>query len=534
MLIKKLTEEEQELAQYIHDPVLLSSALFTAKVENLESLKSFDEDSFFQPRLYQLPMYSYEYLIAENDELSDLENFELKKKAGTRYLYCGRKLGKSLLQLIDLLFDTIHNLIDWVTTFSSFDDVHVAGITEPYVTIMQEHPFLRLFKLKVQRKFNRYTVEGHTLETVNMNLSSKRSGSSWEKIHSNKIVIDEHQYETDDVAHKRSQSTSEKGCIERLSGITSFKKHSPAGRIFSDLTKKNFLVNYPQLVSPFWNKQAKEQAIKDYQGEETLGYKTNILAEVCEDAIGLYDMERIRQYYDTNRRVKHFEISKDELNRFADILIIDRPLGVETLWINIDFGETAPSELVIIFGVGDFYKYEYNITLYKLTPDEQTEIIKYIAEKLQANYIAIDCSEEGGRQIFRDLSKYFSPDNLVWCGFQEKIEVDVKKDEEGRTIIKDGNVIWEREFVSDWSVRRLKTLLYFGKLIVPFDHKFDKQFSSMISAKSNARIIFGSSEKEDHLHSAFQVFGIAEWIKKQIINKPITKKTWGTGFFGKI
>ena len=106
--------------------------------------------------------------------------------------------------------------------------------------------------MKVQRKYNRYTTKGHILEAVNMNLASKRAGSSWERIHAKKIVIDEHQYETDNVADKRSQSTSESGCIERFSGITSFKKHTPAGRIFYNLSKKNWLVNLPQTISPFW------------------------------------------------------------------------------------------------------------------------------------------------------------------------------------------------------------------------------------------------------------------------------------------
>lgn len=544
MLLPKLTNEEMNLARSLYNPKTLVEVLFNHKIENFDTLQQFKDDNFFKLRFYQIPFLSYEYMIANDPEKSEIENFRLKMGAGSGYYYCGRKIGKSLVALLmDLLLDTAYNFYDWVTAFSSFDAVHVKHILEPYIKVVTTHPFFRLFKPHVARH-PVYCIDfplGHKVEGVNMNLASKNKiGAQWERVHASKIYIDEHQYETDEVVNKRSQSVSELGCIERFAGITSFKRHSPAGKIFDDLEKRKLLINLPQTVSNMWTLEAKQKAIEDYDGEDSLGYKIHVMAEICEDAEGLYDMARIRASYNKKKAIKHYEVSKDNYDRFKELIIVERPKNAERIWVAGDFGESAPTEIIIISEImkngESFFKYLYNITLHRLVPDEQTEIFKYIAESVKANFIGIDCSEQGGRQIYRDLSKYYTKENLCWVGFNEKIAVGFEKDESNgnKIIYKDGKPVYQKEYVIDWAVRRIKHLLYDGdKFEISYDYKLDKQFGGMVSMRSGNRTVYGGIET-DHLHASFQVFSIMQWMNEFNLIKPIQKKEWGHGVSGQI
>lgn len=401
MLLEKLSEKEISLIGYIKDPVFLAETLFENKINNLDSFQNYSEDDFFEVRLYQLPMMSYDYLLVNDPKLTANENFNLRKGSGTAYIFCGRKIGKSICQAIDIILDTIYNFKDWVTVVSSFDQDHVDNLLEPYIKAMKKHPFLKLFKTHVKRKPTTITTEhGHTVKGVNMALSSRECGSQFESQHANKMILDEAQYETDEVLKKRSQAVSELGTIERLSGITSFKKISPAGKIFTSLEKKNWLVNFPQFVSEAWNEERKKEAMNDYGDESAPGWRIHVKAELCEDLKGLYQIDRIRSCYhphNLKKPVKRFEINKETLCLFKDRIIIERPTNVKRCWIAADFGVTAPTEIIIIFEIEQpdktvLYRYIYNITLYELIPDEQTEIFKYIIKELKADYISLDCS----------------------------------------------------------------------------------------------------------------------------------------------
>jgi len=538
MLLEELTEEEVELAGLIHDPVVMAECLFPYKCNNLESLKNYKEDEFFKVRMYELPMLSYEYLLAENDELSDVENFELKKGAGSIFMYCGRKIGKTLIGiLIDLLLDAIHNIFDWVTVFSSFDEMHITPVLDPLFNILHNHPFFELFNYK-QRKHPTYQIKTedftHLIEGINMNInkSKEKQGSSFERVRANKMVIDEHQYETNAVEAKRSQSSSEKGWIERYAGITSFKEDSPAGRIFNNLSKRNQLINLPQYISFFWNDALKASNITDYNGEDTLDYRIHIKAEVCKDADSVYDMERIEtEAYLEKKAIKHIEISKKDFWRFKNKIIVDKHKSAFRTWIASDFGERK-AEIIIVFEIdtqpySTFY-YTYNITMYDLIPDEQVQVFEYLIEELNPNFVGIDCTDGGGRNVFRELIKKYPKrkDVFQWVHFAEKMPVKVKTElnAEGERVPvtdKKGNKVMEEEFVSHWSVEQNKKLLYGScRLKIPTDPKFDRQFRGIFSAKIGNNVSYGKSS-EDHLHQSFQVLSIMIFRNEKVLNQPI-------------
>lgn len=535
MITEKLSDEQVELMGYVKSPVFFAECLFTEKLLNHDSLKNYKKDKFAKIRLYQLPFMSYEYLIADDPELTEQENFELKKGAGQGYFFTGRKTGKSLIALlVDMCLDTCHNFKDYPTGFTSFDDAHVSKIMEPYIKIMLNHPFFKLFQSTVNRKNNIVvrTPMGHSMTGVNMNLSGRAPGSYFESEHFIKLYGDEMHYETQEVLTLRSDATAEIGCIQRLAGITNFTPDSPAGLVFFDLDNKAWLVNIPQTISHMWGDIAKAEAIKKHGSENSPSYRIHVMAEVIQDLEGTYDMDRIRPCYypkNKNRPIKHFELQQKDFN-FKDLaelksqlkmkLIIERPANASITHIDADFGENI-TEIIVVFEINQInienkFRYVYNISLYKMTPDEQTEIFKFIINKLQAEITGIDCSDSGGKQVYRNLNKTYKKENLEWVAFQEKIEIDYKRDEQGRIIKKDGKYQYEEEYVSDWSIVQIKDLFYNAKIDCLYDQKLDKEFGNMLSSpRLHGDSKYKSKINQDHLHQAFQVFGISQFKNKQ-------------------
>ena len=96
---------------------------------------------------------------------------------------------------------------------------------------------------------------------------------------------------------------------------------------------------------------------------------------------------------------------------------------------------------------------------------------------------------------------------MVWCSFNEKIAVDFERDDRDNIIYKHGEPTYVEEYISEWSVRHLKDLLYSGDVEIPEDaYKLDTQLNSIKVFQSGTRTIYECFSEEDHLFQAFQVF----------------------------
>jgi hypothetical protein len=320
-------------------------------------------------------------------------------------------------------------------------------------------------------------------------------------------------------------------CVMRLSGMTDFTRHQPAGKIFYNPANKQWVVNYPQYANPTWDEKAKEKAIKDRGGEDSPSFRIYVDGEIVEDFASAIDMDRVRKNYDYNRIIKHLEVKKENFQDFDTILVVERPANANVLYLCADIGESASSELIVITEVNKIYKYIYNITLYKLTDKEQFQIFKFLATRLEVNFIGLDTSEGTGRSIFHSLEEIFSKDHLIHVSFSEKIPVDFEKDDQGRVIFEDGLPVYREEYVESWSVKRLKDLLYEeGKFTLPLDYKLDNQLNSVATMQSGARTTFQCKNPDDHIFAAFRVFAIAQWMTEFVNTPKITKKTFFKSF----
>lgn len=509
MLIERLDEEDLEFMECFYNPIALTECVFS----DLDNLVKF-EDELADVRLGQYPMLSYEYLVdTENPALSRKENFKLKERSGSIFAFGGRRYGKTLIvEQVDILLSMLLLEGEHVG-FTSLDALHIRGIIEKIIQVLKTHTFFKILEAQINRSPN-YRISlssGYLFESINMNVSGQTPGSGFFQKHLNRLYVEEASFETEEVYNKRIDAVSEDGCVYRLAGMTNFTKYSPAGRNYFDLDKKSLVCNLPQYCNPKWDEAEKQKAIKEYGGEQSAGYRVFVKGEVIEEGIAVFDMERVRQNYLYDKQVKVFEINKDTFSYFEDILILERPSNATKVYVCADIGETAPTEVVIIYQVNDKFYYTYEIIAYRLDDKQQAKLITHIARTVDANIISIDTTDGTGRAIFRCLSETFPPENLVFCSFNEKIGVDFERDDKGRIVFELGRPKLKEEYVSEWSVRRLKTLFYENQLFVPSDHKLDKQLNSVISTNNGQRVVYSVVCDEDHLFSAFRVFAIAHF-----------------------
>ena len=508
-LVERISAEELDFCESLYDPIALTECSFS----DLDNLVLFNEEKFAELRIGQFPMMSYEYQIDEDPKLGVKENFKRKERAGSVYCFGGRKFGKSLcVEIIDVLISMVLLEGEHVG-FSSIDSLHIRGIVEKIIQALETHPFYKILNAKINRSPN-YRISlpsGYVFESINMNITGKNPGSAFFQKHLHRLYIEEASLETEGVYYKRLDSISENGCVMRVAGMTDFTKYSPAGRIYNDITRKSLLCNLPQYVNPKWDSKEKEKAIKEYGGEQAINYRVFIRGEVVEEGISVFDMERVRKCYNYDKVVKAFEITKDNFSLFKEVLVLERPKNAKVLYVSADIGESAPTEIIIIYEVNGVYYWAYNITVYGLDDKQQYQLFKYIAETLKANFISLDTTDGTGRAIFRALGEVFPKENLNTCSFNEKITVDFEKNDDGRVVFNNGQPVVKEEFVSEWSVRRLKTLLYEDRLSLPADHKFDMQVNSVIATQSGNRTVYACVAKEDHLFSAFRVWAISQW-----------------------
>jgi hypothetical protein len=524
-MIQQLTDEELLFLEDLYNPVCLAECLFS----DYDNLIVMEDVKLAHIRTGQIPLLSHEYQIDMQPDLSEKQNFQLRKGASDVYALGGRLFGKTLVvEKIDFLISVIL-LGAEKCGFASYDQIHIRGVLEEIINVLDHHPLMRIFEPQVQRapSYRFYFKTGYLLESINMNITGKKPGAQFFQKHLTRLYIEEASFETEHVYQQRRDSISENGCVFRIAGMTNFTKYSPCGRIFYDMSQKGKIVNLPQYVNPKWDEKTKQQAIKDFGGEQSAGYRVFIKGEIVEDGVSVFDMERVRRCYDEKRTTKVFEITKKNFDDYEYYVILERPSNAEEVYIFADIGESAPTEIGIIFKIGNKYRYEYNITLYGLTDKEQYKFFRWIAERLDASYIAIDCTDGTGRSIYRSLAEVFPLENLVWVAFNEKIPVGFEKHElTGDILMKDGKPIYKEEYVTDWSVKHLKDLLYSDLMDLPIDYKFDQQINSVVSMQSGTRTTYDCVSQHDHMFQAFQVFSIAHWLTEFLGNKSLGKKTF--------
>jgi hypothetical protein len=531
-MLEKISIDDLNFFQVMVHPVACAQILFS----DFDNLSSFSETDFGQIRNYQYFMLGYDTLLYEDKTKSKKENFDLKNGLSENYNLGGRLTGKTIISIIiDSLISTFHQTYNWAA-ICSLDALHLRGVFEKIIEVLENHPIFKMLGAHILRSptYKINTKNGCLLESINSNIAGKNPGGQFFGKHVSKLWQEESSFMTKQVSNKQLMAQAELGCINRWSGMTTFAKASPMGEIFYNLKNETKIINFPSYTNPTWSKEKEDAAIQEFGGKSSAGFEVQILGKVIESSDTVYDIQRIRECYLRDRDgtpipIKGFEINKNNFYRYKEIIVVDRPNNVERVWVCLDKGEGAvPTEVIVLFEINGIYKYEYNITTFKLSPTEDDEVVEFIIEQVKANIVGIDHTSGGGKAMLSHLAKKY-PENIKAVDFNSKINIDFDKDEKGNIKYDSkGNPEYKAEYVVDWSIQRLKHLFYNKKISALYDNKLDQQFDGITVMKSGQRTVYGS-KVANHLHQAFQVFSICQWNFEFAKLKPIQRRKMGIG-----
>ena len=518
-----ITEDEIEFCECWYNSIALAETL----ISNADNLALFNEE-FMELRLAQYPLLSHEYIIdTDTKKLSEKERMQLRMGAGNIFCFGGRNFGKSLVvEKFDLIEYFIHGENE-ECGFTSFDLGHIKGIIEPFLKAVEYHPIINFFKKTVNRGTD-YRISnrnGMTIISINMNICDGiKAGQQFFQKHLKRLYSEEASKETKQVYEARVESVHELGCVERFAGMTNFTKSSPAGKMFFDNETPAQVMNLPAYVNPNYDKKKEEINIKKYNGKQSIGFRIFIDGEVIQEGVSALDMETIRRTcyprkadgsLDETIAIKNIEIDKKNFGMYRALCIVDRPQHVDRLIIASDVGEIGgTTEIIVMAEANKKWRYLYNITIRNLPEKDSYLIFKYLYQRLNPNYLALDCTGGSpGRGVYGYLESDVDVDKskLIWVDFGEKIEVGFETDAENKPIMDNGKTVKKYENTIIWSVSRLCHLLYEALLFLPLDYKLDEQLDSVVAIIRGNNISYQCASDEDHLWQAFQVFAIAHW-----------------------
>ena len=532
-MIKKIDKDDLIFFQTISHPIALAETLF----HDFDTLGQFDSEKFGKIRMYQFPMLSYDSLFLYDKKLTSEQNDTIKNNLGENYNLGGRLTGKTIISIIvDTAISTFNQVYKWAV-ISSYDKLHVQEIFEKLINAFENHKVLRIFNVRPLRSptYKMNFENGCLLESVNMNITGKNPGGQFFGKHIDRHMMEESSFITKDVSSKLLMAQSEKGCVNRFSGMTTFTKSSPMGVIFFDLQNQSKIINLPSYVNPTWNDKKEADSILEFGGRDSIGYQVQIEGKVVEGAESVFDIVRIRQTYLYDKHghgipLKAFEVNKESFHRYNEILVLEKPGNADFLGIYADVGEgAAPSEYIVLSRTNKIYKYIYRITTFQLSPDEEETFIRYLVELLSPNILALDHTSGVGKALYSHLAKDFG-EHLVGVDFNSNIEIDFEKDEKGDVKYDKNNVpICKQANVVDWSMQCLKDIFYQKKIQCFEDTKFDSQISNVIVKTTKQGKVMYGYKGANHLFQAFQVFSIANWLSEFKGLTPIKRRKPGLG-----
>lgn len=530
-----LTESQIEFMEALSCPTAMTECLIP---ENLDAPQTWGKNcKTIALRDYQFAMQNYSYVIAEDPNLSDVENFRWKKLAGDLYSIGSRNTGKSMWLIIDVVLSYIHGVKQGCV--ASFDSDHLKKVTDAIASFIESHKFCKIFNLKSSKKdtvtrqpFKVTSEQGSVIFGVNEQSDGKKPGVGYHSKHFTSRWFEEFSYSSSEGNKKAVDAESSLGHIERPSGIPDLCIGSPLGKILQNPKLKNWIWRLPQYVRSDYTERVHQEKIEEYNGESNPAFLLNVLAKTIEGAYGFFDMERLRESsIKKSGIVKFFEVNKDNFNLYESILHLDRIAGSESCWIAADLGfGSAPTEIIVLFFDGKKYKYTYNITLYRLTPEEQPKVFKHLYDKLGGAFIALDSTSDSGAMIERLYAMGIPRENLLAVKFNENIAVDFERDENNNALVdKTGSPILKMAGTEDWSFKELERLMYNKQMEIPFDAKFLNQFTNVIATNNRGKVMYGS-KGENHLVQSFQCFSICRFFNefKNLKNEIRTKRGWGS------
>jgi hypothetical protein len=494
-------------------------------------------ENFFGPLAWEKPFkvryYQYGYTLALDC-----------------VVYGGRSFGKSITLEFNMLQNAL-NCYNEESLLTTFRRMHIKDRFEKVIAYLQKVLYFRKFMKGSADKTTKDSVtrtpfydihlrNGHALKGISV--GDDPLAVAIQGTHPTLRYIDECQMYPREAWVKFQSTRDPRGSHDKFFGCTDGRISTPYYELEKSKRFKNKRFHVPRLAEPYFNQEDKFNLVQTFGSENSNDYLQQVLAQHGEPAWSVWPEDSIRACIDKtevkqgsgilSHRLQYITISsKDYKNKsvapHAFLQDLKLPKGVSDIILAIDAGYSEPTVILPFFHINHkWYLYTIIELIDRMIPDDQTEIIDYIADFYNTMIIPIDCSSADGRAVASSLQnpkreEYKNKNydkRVIWVEFQKYFEVGKRINE----TTKEEEIIKER--VKEKTTTLLRQMfanqdfhLYYSEdLLVQFNAESQRR-----SATGKVEIITPSNV---HIPEAFRCFAAAYFQKYMVVKEEILEE----------
>lgn len=454
----ELTESEWNLYEELHHPAIFMEFVTpvddrATKILPMDDWLQNDHWGFVRP--YQYPTLGWDHMFLDNVPIDSHGQSVDRISAGTCYDWGGRATSKSFGGTHDELQDgTLRGGDESLIT--SRDDNHLTKRIELLWRYKESHPLFKVLMSKARQDPYVTIIWWNDHTTYGIYEGTTGEGESYLGHHYHRVNIDEFQLMSEKAwKNLHDARDKESGCVIRTTGVSDGRIDTPAHETRHSAKYAKYVHVKPQpLNERGWSPYSKQNAIETYDGVDSQGYKTNVLAEEGEPMQNVWDMDQIdlcmAKLPQKNRPIANRDpvkcvptringvtfkrvveekmatyradgMSKDRARDKAvseQIATYDfvpiKDLQHEVI-ISMDVGQRMHPSVVGIWGLDEkrIPRMWGMVVMFKVDYPDQSEILKYILEKYNSSQefamsIGIDATGADGQAIIQTLVRWRS------------------------------------------------------------------------------------------------------------------------------
>jgi len=420
-------ENELLLYDILHNPYVFDEFI-TPVDETATTVMPFKDwfevDRWGKVRLYQIPSLPWDHSLPRDVPVDSGGSGVDKISVGNAHEWGGRNTSKS--------FGLVHDAIQTPlvspgdnSLVTSRDDNHLTKRLDAIWMYVERHPFYIPLIVSSKKGDPYARVEfwnGHVIKGIFESTSGE--GDPYIGSHFNRANFDEFQLTGQTAWEKFYDARHELGCVVRTTGVSDGRVDTPAHATRRDADSARHTYRRPQFLnSKLWNPQAKVNAIENYGGIDSQGYKTNVLALEGEPMSGVWDIEQISNCFElnskdkskliANRRKVECPVVRVSAEQFVngldvrDIILPPDRNSLHTVWVSLDVGKRRDPTVVGIWGLDENQKpHLWGLLIFLgMEYDEQSAVLLRVIKHYGVQAVGIDTTEARGDIIARELLK---------------------------------------------------------------------------------------------------------------------------------
>lgn len=518
--MEEIQDWEHQWFEICHNPALFQMFVTPINDEQTDVLPFddwYEEDHWGSIRSYQIPMLPWDHLLPARVPIDKARRANYhgidRKSLGDIDVFGGRGMSKSFGITHDIAETAIVRSGE-ITMLTCLDESHLQQRIEEVFKYVNKHPLIMLFVENKKATSAYPSIDWTTGHKTNFIIESTTGeGDSYYGHHVHRVIIDEHQLLSTKARTKLNDAVvPDTGAVFRTYGVSDGRRDTPAHEVRNDPKQAKKVYQIPQYLRESYTPLTKRNHIKEYFGEGTLAFVTNVEAEEGEPTSSVWNMSDIRacieivpadlkdtkKAYNEKRRIScPITIINAEELKTKDIADFNYPKVRQidrTVVLSMDVGKSEHPSVIGIWDIeedttkpladpGRYIPSQWGkVVLWDVDYIDQARIVLFLIKRYGVAKFGLDRTGTDGDAVLQLIRKLNEDEKLEFeiIGFDSRtvLEIEVPKiDEKDKGVKKYG----AKFFVTERLARRFSERL----IHILYDIKAELEFESEVSKLSS-------------------------------------------------